>query len=55
MSYGISFTNIGIILLDVLLVWACLSVDKHLKLLDLEDQKLKDLDEYRFKQISHLR
>jgi len=52
MTYGISFTNIGIILLDVLLVWACLSVDKHLKLLDYEDQKLQEKDEYRYKQIS---
>jgi len=51
MTYGISFTNIGIILLDVLLVWACMGVDKHLKLLDSEEQKLND----RYGQASGLR
>ena len=54
MTYGISFTNIGIILLDVLLVWACMGVDKHLKLLDNEDRKLNEFDDYRYRQAAGL-
>lgn len=48
MGHGISYTNIGIILLDVLLVWTCFSFDKHLKLLDLHDLQAEQEDERRF-------
>ncbi|WP_016834143.1 hypothetical protein [Herbaspirillum lusitanum] len=37
MGSSLSVTSIGIIILDVLLVWACFSVDKHFKFLDAED------------------
>lgn len=49
MASSISLTSIGIILLDVLLVWACFSVDKHLKFLDAEDQRAEDEDERRLR------
>jgi hypothetical protein len=51
MGSSISLTSIGIILLDVLLVWACFSVDKHLKFLDAEDQRTEEEDEYRLRLI----
>ncbi len=51
MGYSISLTSIGIILLDVLLVWACFSIDKHLKFLDAEDQRADDDDERRLRLI----
>lgn len=37
MYYGISLINVGIVLMDVALIWACLSVDTHLKFLDADD------------------
>lgn len=47
MGSSLSLTSIGIILLDVLLVWACFSVDKHLKFLDAEDMRNEEEDERR--------
>ena len=41
MDFDINFTNVGIVMLDVLLIWACFSVDKHLKgMEDEEDMRL---------------
>jgi hypothetical protein len=51
MGSSISLTSIGIILLDVLLVWACFSVDKHLKFLDAEDMRNEEEDERRLRLI----
>ena len=51
MGSSISLTSIGIILLDVLLVWACFSVDKHLKFLYAEDQRSEEEDEHRLRLI----
>jgi len=49
MGSSISLTSIGIILLDVLLVWACFSVDKHLKFLDAEDLRNEEEDDQRLR------
>ncbi len=51
MGSSLSLTSIGIILLDVLLVWACFSVDKHLKFLDAEDQRTEEEDDHRLRLI----
>lgn len=39
MEFGISFTNVGIVILDVLLVWACFSVDSYLKCQEADDDQ----------------
>jgi hypothetical protein len=51
MGSSLSLTSIGIILLDVLLVWACFSVDKHFKSLDAEDLRNEEEDNQRLRLI----
>jgi len=51
MGSSLSLTSIGIIILDVLLVWACFSVDKHLKFLDAEEMRNEEADERRLRLI----
>lgn len=52
MYYGISLVNVGIVLLDVGLIWACLSVDAHLKFLDTDDHREDAESQRRNKRIS---
>ena len=37
MEQAINFTNVGIILLDILLVFGCWAVDKHLRMEAIEN------------------
>jgi hypothetical protein len=39
MNFDINLTNICIVMLDLLLVWACFSVDSHLKCIEAEDDQ----------------
>jgi len=38
MGYGINFASVAIIVLDILMIWGCWAVDRHLKLLASDDQ-----------------
>ena len=49
MEYGISLTCIGIIFLDVIMLWACWMAHRHLTLISREERRseLKDADYHR--------
>lgn len=39
MEYEISFAGVGLIFLDVLMLWACWMVHRHLALIEYEEER----------------